>query len=159
MEYFGDERHHRCVSQASNPLPKPAYAYGAARPPGLKYLMGGCGIAGIMALDGSMISGNRIGTMLRTMGERENGLGAGYACYGLFPQHLDDYCFQVFFDDEQIKKRVEEFFKDYLEIHHEEKVYSRPVQTMTPPFPKIWRYFVTPKPGKDWLGKDRKSVV
>ena len=77
--------------------------------------MGGCGIAGVMALDGDMISGERIGTMLATMGERENGLGAGYACYGLFPQRPEQYCFQVFFDDEEIKKKVEEFLKDYLE--------------------------------------------
>ena len=136
MEYFGDERHHRCVSQVSNPLPKPAYAYGAARPSGPAYLMGGCGIAGIMALDGSTISGNRIGSMLRTMGERENGLGAGYACYGLFPQHLDEYCFQFFFDDEEIKKKVEEFFKDYLEINHAEKVYHQTGSDYDPSVPQ-----------------------
>ena len=152
MEYFGDERHHRGAPHASNPLPKPDYAYGATRPPGTTYQMGGCGIAGVMALDGSVVSGDRIASMLTTMGERENGLGAGYACYGLFPQHLDEYCFQVFFDDEEVKKRVEEFLKDYVEIHHAEKVFHRPVQTMTPPFPNIWRYFVTPKPGKDWFG-------
>ena len=112
MERTGDEHHHKCVSQVGNPLPKPEYAYGAARPPGLKYIMGGCGIAGCMALDGSVISGDRITSMLTTMGERENGLGAGYACYGLFPQHMDEYCFQVFFDDEEIKEpRVEEFLE------------------------------------------------
>ena len=29
---------------------------------------------------------------------------------------------------------------------------------MTPPFPNIWRYFVTPKTGKDWMGNIQLSA-
>ncbi len=51
-------------------------SFGAQRPPGLQYMMGGCGIAGTIDVNGGKIPGSTITSMLTTMRERENGLGA-----------------------------------------------------------------------------------
>jgi len=63
--------------------------------------------------------------MLTIMEERENGLGAGYACYGLFPERKDQYCLQLFFDDEEGKRSAEEFLAGRLDIVHDEKVFHK----------------------------------
>lgn len=121
-------------------------SYAASPPPGLKYMMGGCGIAGLMNLAGEKVSGEKIGRMLTTMSERENGLGAGYAAYGLFPEHKDQYCMQFFFDNEKAMSTVEEYLKNRGEIVKDEKVYTKDTTSMRPPYPIIWRYFFNPNP-------------
>ncbi|MEM0448803.1 MAG: hypothetical protein QW520_03160 [Methanomassiliicoccales archaeon] len=131
--------------------------FGASRPPGLSYQMGGCGIAGCIDLTGGRISGGVIARMLETMGERENGLGAGYACYGLFPEHRDDYCMQFFFDHETAKAEVEELLKGLGTITKDEKVFTQRVKSMKPPFPLVWRYFFRPNNKLEWRGRSDLS--
>lgn len=122
-------------------------SYAAARPEGLRYMMGGCGIAGYMNTAGERTSGERIARMLSTMSERENGLGAGYAAYGLFPQELKDaYCMQFLFDNEKAMSTTEEYLKNRGEIVKDERVFTQKVPSMRPPFPIVWRYFFHPNP-------------
>jgi hypothetical protein len=53
-----------------------------------------CGIAGLINVDGTRESGSRVVDMITTMQDRENGLGAGFACYGLFMHSITAYsCF------------------------------------------------------------------
>jgi glutamate synthase domain-containing protein 1 len=122
-------------------------SYGAARPPGLTYMMGGCGIAGTIDVTGGKMSGEVISRMLTTMRERENGLGSGYSAYGLFPEELKGhYCLQFFFDDEEAMCRVEEYLKDRGDIIKDERVPTHSVPSMRPPYPIVWRYFFQPDP-------------
>jgi glutamate synthase domain-containing protein 1 len=122
-------------------------SYGASPPPGLTYMMGGCGIAGNIDIAGGKIPGDSIASMLTTMSERENGLGAGYSAYGLFNSDLKDhYCLQFFFDDEKAMSTVEEYLKNRGEIIKDERVPTKKVSSMRPPFPIIWRYFFEVKP-------------
>ena len=127
--------------------------YGATRPPGLTHQDNGCGIAGCISVGTGCISGEKIALMLETMGERENGLGAGYAAYGLFPERRDDYCLQFLFDHEKAKEGVEESLNSTGTIVKDERVYTRPVKTMKPPFPFVWRYFFRPNPKLEWRGR------
>ena len=119
-------------------------SYGATRPPELTYSMGSCGIAGCINASGGRISGDNIAKMLTTMSERENGLGAGYACYGLFPELADMYCLQFLFDNEKAMTTVEEILKNRGDIVKDEKIFTKSVPTMKPPFPIVWRYFFKP---------------
>lgn len=132
--------------------PVHAENYTATRPPGWQGQMGGCGIASCISLDGRKISGERITRMLTIMEERENGLGAGYACYGLFPDHRDHYCLQFFFDDEEGKRNAEEFMDGRLNIHHDERVFTRERSTIAPPYPLVWRYFAEAPEHRCWRG-------
>jgi glutamate synthase domain-containing protein 1 len=101
-----------------------------------------CGIAGHINIDGTRESGKRAGDMLETMVDRENGLGAGYACYGLFPNLAEYYCIQLFLDDNAAKERLEAYFKSVADIVKDEEVYTQPVKTMKGPYPLVWRYFL-----------------
>lgn len=122
-------------------------SFGASPPPGLTYMMGGCGIAGTMDVVGGKIPGETIARMLTTMSERENGLGAGYSAYGLFDDDLKDlYCMQFFFDDEKAMSTVEEYLKSRGEIFKDERVFTQKVPSMKPPYPIVWRYFYRPDP-------------
>lgn len=138
-------------------FPRDQEMYMATRPPGLEYQMGGCGIAGCIAFHGELIAGDRIGRMLSTMGERENGLGAGYACYGLFPERSDEYCLQFFFDDEEAKEQVEELLATHTSVQKDEKVFTQPVRSLKPPHPTIWRYFLQPRTEVPWNGNKELS--
>ncbi|MDY6965626.1 MAG: glutamine amidotransferase family protein [Halobacteriota archaeon] len=101
-----------------------------------------CGIAGLINIDGEREGGRRVVDMITTMTDRENGLGAGYACYGLFPDMADHYCIQLLLDDEEAKDKVEEHFKGVGKIIKDEKVFTRPVKGMKGPYPLVWRFFM-----------------
>jgi len=126
--------------------------YTASRPPEWQGQLGGCGIASCISLNGDLICGDRIARMLTIMEERENGLGAGYACYGLFPQRKEQYCLQFFFDDEDGKCNAEEFMSGRLDILHDEKVFTRERSTIAPPYPIVWRYFAEVPERRSWKG-------
>jgi glutamate synthase domain-containing protein 1 len=101
-----------------------------------------CGIAGLINTDGTRENGSRVVDMITTMQDRENGLGAGYACYGLFPDLAEHYCVQLLLDDEKARDRVGEHFSNTCNIIKNEEVYTRPVSGMQGPYPLIWRFFL-----------------
>jgi glutamate synthase domain-containing protein 1 len=101
-----------------------------------------CGIAGLININGKRENGTRVIDMITTMLDRENGLGAGYACYGLFPDHADHYCVQLLLDDEIAKENVQEFFLKKAKVVADEKVFTKPVKGMRGPYPLIWRFFI-----------------
>jgi glutamate synthase domain-containing protein 1 len=109
-----------------------------------------CGITGLLNMDRELVSGKKIRDMICVMRERENGLGAGFAVYGLFPKYRDQYCLQLILEDlpdlEPTKERVEEFLKTYAEIVKDERV---PVEkNVFREYPLIWRFFIDPKNGE-----------
>jgi glutamate synthase domain-containing protein 1 len=102
-----------------------------------------CGIAGMFNLDRKLVSGEPIAKMMATMEERENGLGAGYAAYGLFPKMKEYYCLQMILDDQDAKAKVEEFLNTYTSIVSEEEV---PVKKgVLKEYPFVRRFFIEPK--------------
>ena len=56
----------------------------------------GCAISGIFHKDGTRENGTRIIDSIRTMHDRSNGLGGGFAGYGIYPEYADYYAFHVF---------------------------------------------------------------
>lgn len=117
--------------------------FGVTLPPnGFQKDIEACGIAGFINIDGKLQNGKQAVDMITTMVDRENGLGAGYACYGLFPDLADYYCIQLLLDDERAKENVEEFLKTRVNIVKDEKVFTRPVKGIRGPYPLIWRFFV-----------------
>jgi glutamate synthase domain-containing protein 1 len=101
-----------------------------------------CGICGLLNIDGERVSGKRIKKMMSSMRERECGLGAGYAAYGLFPEMREYYCLQLILDNVKVKERVEEFLDNYTEIVKDERV---PIKKgVLKEYPIAWRFFVEP---------------
>ncbi len=58
----------------------------------------GCAISGIFSRDGKMLNGESIVRSIATMHDRSNGLGGGFAGYGIYPQYKDLYAFHIFYD-------------------------------------------------------------
>lgn len=104
----------------------------------------GCGISGFINIDGKREFGSKIVDMLCILHDRENGLGAGFAGYGIYPDYKDYYALHFLFDDELSKEKV---------INHLEKIgfviQSEPIPTKIPTNidnpPITWRVFYEPK--------------
>ncbi len=107
----------------------------------------GCAISGIFARDGSAVNGRTIRTSIALMHERSNGLGGGFAGYGIYPQYKDYYAIHVFYDDLLAREECERYLERHFDIINLSKIPTRPSPMITDA-PLIWRYFVTPLPHK-----------
>ena len=107
----------------------------------------GCAISGIFHKDGARENGTRIIDSIRTMHDRSNGLGGGFAGYGIYPEYADYYAFHVFFDTQAAKDECEREIEKHFDIVNLSKIPTRQHPRITDE-PMIWRYFVTPLPTK-----------
>lgn len=103
----------------------------------------GCAIAAVIAKDGEKMSGRPIIEAMKPMHDRSNGLGGGFAAYGIYPDYKELYALHVFFDDRSTRKDCEVFLKERFEIVQSEILPTRKIPAITGE-PIIWRYFVTP---------------
>ena len=103
----------------------------------------GCAIAAVISREGNKMSGEMITNAMRPMHERSNGLGGGFAGYGIYPEYKDFYALHLFFDDRTTRKNCEAYLKEYFEIVQSELIPTRKIPEITNE-PMIWRYFVAP---------------
>ncbi|MCR4673326.1 MAG: hypothetical protein K5637_08895 [Lachnospiraceae bacterium] len=103
----------------------------------------GCAIAAVISKDGNKMTGEMITNAMRPMHDRSNGLGGGFAGYGIYPEYKDFYALHLFFDSRDTRKTCEAFLKDYFEIVHAERIPTRKIPAITDE-PMIWRFFVAP---------------
>lgn len=103
----------------------------------------GCAIAAVIARDGERMSGRQIVDAMRPMHDRSNGLGGGFAAYGIYPEYRDLYALHFFFDERATRKNCEVFLKERFEIVKSEIIPTRKIAAITDE-PIIWRYFVAP---------------
>lgn len=105
----------------------------------------GCAISGIFDRSGRRFNGGEIITSIATMHDRSNGLGGGFAGYGIYPEYKDDYAFHIFYDTAEAKEKCERFLERHFDIVNLSKIPTRKNPAITRE-PLIWRYFVTPLP-------------
>ena len=103
----------------------------------------GCAIAAVISKDGNKMTGARITNAMKPMHERSNGLGGGFAGYGIYPEYRDFYALHLFFDTRDTRKRCEAFLKEYFEIVQAERIPTRKIPAIKDE-PMIWRFFVAP---------------
>lgn len=101
----------------------------------------GCAIVGIMDQTGSTFSGEDIITAISLMRDRSNGLGGGFAAYGIYPDYADQYAFHVMLLQNDARIRLEEFLNTHFNVIASEKVNTRPVKRIKDA-PVLWRYFL-----------------
>jgi glutamate synthase domain-containing protein 1 len=82
-------------------------------------------------------------TGITAMEERGNGLGAGFAVYGCYPQYADCYAFHVMYTNPDSRPQVEAFLREHFDLVHAEEMPHQPVADLRNP-PLIWRYFLQP---------------
>lgn len=103
----------------------------------------GCAIAAVISKDGNKMSGEIITNAMKPMHDRSNGLGGGFAGYGIYPEYKDFYALHFFFNDRATRKNCEIFLKERFEIVKSEMIPTRKIPAITDE-PIIWRYFVAP---------------
>jgi glutamate synthase domain-containing protein 1 len=103
-----------------------------------------CSIFGMMSAKGRTFSGKDIITAIANMHERGNGLGGGFAVYGIYPDYADYYALHVMCMDADAKKNVEEFLNKGFSVVKAEVIPTRETDGV-PDAPIIMRYFVEPR--------------
>ena len=103
----------------------------------------GCAIAAVISKEGKKMSGEGITNAMRPMHDRSNGLGGGFAGYGIYPEYKDFYALHLFYDERSTRKNCEVFLKERFEIVKSEIIPTRKIPAITGE-PIIWRYFVAP---------------
>ena len=102
-----------------------------------------CGLIAFINQDGERCSGEKITQAMTFMRERGNGLGAGYAAYGIYPEYKDYYALHLMFDTIEAKKHTEEFLYNDFQIVNSGEIQTKGIQNIKNS-PIHWRYFVEP---------------
>jgi glutamate synthase domain-containing protein 1 len=102
----------------------------------------GCSIFGVMNVEGKRFSPHDAVRAIANMHERGNGLGGGWAAYGIYPKHADDYAFHVMYLRSDAKEKTEKVLKEKFDVIASEEIPTREANVRDPPL--VWRYFVQP---------------
>lgn len=104
----------------------------------------GCGLSGLINRDGKRVSGEAIVRSIATQHDRGNGLGGGFAAYGIYPEYKDLYALHIMCDNRYSLEQAESFLKEKVFIAHQERIPTRPsAKIMNVPI--LNRYFVKPR--------------
>jgi glutamate synthase domain-containing protein 1 len=104
----------------------------------------GCGLSGMMSLTGERVDGRAIRDSIALLHDRSNGLGGGFAAYGIYPEFHDHFALHMMYYSGDAKDAAESLLDTGFEVARDERIPTRLVDTVTDP-PLLWRYFVTPK--------------
>jgi glutamate synthase domain-containing protein 1 len=103
-----------------------------------------CSIFGVMDTSGRRFAGDGVIKAITNMHDRSNGLGGGFAIYGLYPDCAGYYALHIMYLDRQARKQTEEFLNQRFKIISGEPVPTRQTAAISEP-PAVWRYFVEVK--------------
>jgi glutamate synthase domain-containing protein 1 len=100
-----------------------------------------CSIFGVMDTSGRRFSGEGVITAIANMHDRGNGLGGGFAIYGLYPEYADLYALHIMYLSQEGRRQTEAFLNEKFRVVYGEEVPTRPTRGIVSP-PLVWRYFL-----------------
>ncbi len=104
----------------------------------------GCGLSGMMSLTGERVDGRAIRSSIGILHERSNGLGGGFAAYGIYPDRADEFALHIMFDTPSAQEKAEDILNDDFDVDLDERIPTRPNRNIVDP-PLLMRYFVQPR--------------
>jgi glutamate synthase domain-containing protein 1 len=115
-----------------------------------------CSLFGMMNLRGERFSCKGPVRAIANMHDRGNGLGGGFAAYGIYPEHREDYALHIMYTCKDAKKETDTFIKERFYVQLDEEMPTQQADVVEPPL--VWRYFVHPR--KEHLkGKNSDDYV
>ena len=105
----------------------------------------GCAIFGVISESGRRFSGELAIRAIANMHERANGLGGGFAAYGIYPEHKDHYALHVMYDTLDARDTTEALVSCRCIVHQDEPIPTRPLDIIKKR-PLLHRYFVNVRP-------------
>jgi len=109
-----------------------------------EHVASACGLSGVISQDGHRIGGDVIIESMTVLHDRGNGLGGGFAGYGIYPEMKDLYAMHIMFEDASGKAACEELLSEEMEITLGEELPTKPIPRITD-VPLLWRYFGQPR--------------
>lgn len=76
----------------------------------------GCAVFSIINESGKRFSGNQVLEGIAMMHDRSNGLGGGFAAYGIYPDFSKDWAFHLMYEDTEARYQVEEILDKNFKI-------------------------------------------
>ena len=107
----------------------------------------GCAVVGVIDRSGKKMTGEGMIKAIEVMHDRSNGLGGGFAGYGIYPHYKDFYAFHLFFETQKAQEETEAFLKKHFEIVYASEIQTRKLSAVQNE-PVIFRYFLAPLPMK-----------
>jgi glutamate synthase domain-containing protein 1 len=124
-----------------------------------------CSIFGAMNREGERFSAEGVMKAIANMHVRGNGLGGGFAAYGIYPDYWDYYAFHLMYTGgsweakRSAKQDFEAFLSENFDIVFDEEI-PHGDETMVSDPPLVWRYFVAPnKKGDESRLSDQDYIV
>lgn len=102
-----------------------------------------CGMTGIIHRRGELIDGEVIIRSICHQRDRGNGLGSGFAAYGVYPEFKDYYALHIMYEGISSVHETEDWLGERLLVKHQETIPTRRVAVIKDN-PILKRYFVTP---------------
>lgn len=112
-----------------------------------------CGLCGIINEEGFSIDGETVLRFISAMNERGNGLGAGFAGYGIYPEYRNYYALHLMYYHHRSRETVEQLIDENFEMEVSERIPTKRVSSINNP-PDLWRYFLKPKNCPDMMGDE-----
>jgi len=109
-----------------------------------------CGIVGGIDTAGGMIKGADFIQAISVQHERGNGMGGGFAAYGIYPQFSEYYALHIACDNEGAAQRADAFIRSHLYIKIAEDMPTKDVRSIDW-HPLLKRYFCFPGPSNEDL--------
>lgn len=110
-------------------------------------ILGNCGLMGVCDESGVRMSGELAVRSMASMHDRGNGLGGGFAGYGIYPEFPDHFAFHLMYADEGARDDTELYLSTHFVIDEREPIPTRPVRGVQDE-PLLWRYFLRVTPGR-----------
>jgi glutamate synthase domain-containing protein 1 len=100
-----------------------------------------CSIFGMIDNRGYQLEGHDIVESMTNMNQRTNGLGSGFAVYGIYPKYRNNYAVHIMFDDKEALNWGSNFLNsNFVVIKDEEIPTDRSI--IKEKVPIMWRYFI-----------------
>lgn len=118
-----------------------------------------CGIAGLISHLRQRENGERIKRGIVLQNDRGNGLGAGYAAYGIYPEYKELYALHLMMDHSGCIDAARDFLQQHFAVHHMDDIPIWEGEIKDHPFFKI--FFVEPKAsamGDYWSSEDDFTI-
>ncbi len=117
----------------------------------------GCSIFGMINLEGKRFGSRDPVRAISNMHERGNGLGGGFAVYGIYPAFRDYFAFHVMYLSKDAKHHTDRVLASCFNIIYDEEIQTRPATVADPPL--LWRYFVEPKKSRLQVQTEDECVL
>ena len=75
-----------------------------------------CGLTGFISKNGTLVEGDVIIKSIALMHDRGNGLGGGFAAYGIYPDYKEHYAFHLMYEGDMAVQLTEEYLGEHFII-------------------------------------------